>query len=479
MATSQNLAKVAYSEVSMAHRIKTDQSMTEGPIFGKMMRFTFPIVVTGLLQVLYNASDMIVVGNFSPKGGISMGAVGSCGSLINLIVNVFLGLSVGVGIAVAQQIGAGRLEKVKKTIHTAALMGLVCGIAIAIFGFFMAEPLLRLMATPESALEEAVPYMKAYFVGVPAGLVYNFLAAGLRSSGDTKRPLIFLSLSGLLNVIVNVVMVVGFGMGAVGVGIATTVAQYASMIMIIVYMMKIDGHCRLMPKEIRIDKKSMAFIIRNGLPAGLQSLVFSLSNVLIQSTINTYGDITYTGNAAAANIEGFIYVAMNAFYQAAMTFTGQNVGAGKIHRVKRIALIALASVTVVGLVLGGAATLLHEPLLSIYEPEQSADQIAVRAAGMLRMEIICLMYFLCGVMDVLGGVMRGMGRPITPMVVSVLGSCVLRIIWIYTVCPLFPGQISVLYLAYPITWTVTALGHLVCCLVTYRKMRKDFVPVIS
>lgn len=453
---------------------KKQYNMTEGPLLGKMLRYALPLMATGLLQVLYNASDMVVVGNFSSAGSSAMGAVGSCGPLINLIVNAFMGLSVGTGICVAQGIGAGKYKEVKDVVHTSLIGGLICGIFVGIFGFFMCEPLLKLMmgSGDETArtLAQAVPYMRAYFVGMPAMMVYNFLASALRSSGDTKRPLIFLSASGLLNVVMNLIFVLGFDMGAIGVGIATSIAQYASAIMILVYMCRYDGICRIDLRALKMNKNDIKAVVRNGLPAGLQSVVFSISNVLIQSTINSYGDAVIAGSAAAGNIEGFIYIAMNSLYQTAMTFTGQNVGAEKIERVKRVGFIATTVVIITGVVIGGLAFLFGNQLLSIYVNEPDPvfhDQVF--SAGVLRLEIICTTYFLCGVMEVLSGLMRGMGKPVIPMVVSIIGSCALRIVWIIVICnTIFPGQISYLYIAYPVTWIITSTAHLVCCIKTYK-----------
>ncbi len=450
--------------------------MTEGPLLGKMLKYAVPLMATGLLQVLYNASDMVVVGNFSSAGSVAMGAVGSCGPLINLLVNFFMGLSVGTGICVAQGIGAGKHKEVKDVVHTSLLGGLICGLFVGVFGFIMCEPLLKLMmgGGEETAktLAEAVPYMRAYFVGMPAMMVYNFLASALRSSGDTKRPLIFLSISGLLNVGLNLVMVLFFGMGAIGVGIATSAAQYASAIMILVYMCRYNGLCKIHLRAARMKKENVAAIVRNGLPAGIQSVVFSISNVLIQSTINSYGDAVIAGSAAAGNIEGFVYIAMNSLYQTAMTFAGQNVGAEKIERVKKVGFIAVTVVVITGLVIGGACLIFGEQLLSIYvnEPDPILhDQVF--SAGMRRLELICSLYFLCGIMDVLSGLMRGMGKPVIPMIVSILGSCVLRIVWIIVICnTIFPGEITYLYLAYPVTWTITGSAHLVCCVKTYKHL---------
>ncbi len=445
--------------------------LTEGPLLSKILKFTLPLMATGLLQTLYNASDMIVVGRFSPNGSFSMGAVGSCGALINLIINVFLGLAVGVGICVARGIGAGRIKEVKDTVHTALVSGTVCGFAVGVFGFLMAKPLLHLMGTPDDILIEAVPYMRAYFVGIPAALVYNFLAAALRSSGDTKRPLVFLASSGILNVVLNLILVIVFGMGAVGVGIATAAAQYASAIMILIYLNRYNGICKLRIKEARIHKERLLEIIKDGVPAGIQSVVFSFSNVLIQSTINSYGSIVVSGSAAASNIEGFIYVAMNSLYQTAMTFTSQHIGAEKIERTKRVIMLTVAVVAVIGILISAVFVLSGEFLLSVYVNEEDpVKEAAVIAAGMEKLMILGTTYVLCGIMDVLCGNVRGMGKSILPTAVSILGSCLLRVLWVYTVCalPFHQGNITVLYFAYPVTWLVTLLGHLVCCVKSYK-----------
>ena len=442
-----------------------------------MLKYALPLMATGLLQVFYNAADMVVVGRFSESGSFSMGAVGSCGPLINLLVNAFMGLSVGTGICVAQGIGAKKNDEVRSIVHTSLLGGLICGLFIGLFGFLLCEPLLVMMmggVNDETArtLAEAVPYMKAYFVGMPAMMVYNFLASALRSSGDTKRPLIFLSISGIVNVVMNLVMVIGFGMGAIGVGIATSVAQYVSAAMILVYMCKYDGVCKIYLNKVKLIKDDVIAVVRNGLPAGLQSVVFSISNVLIQSTINSYGDAVIAGSAAAGNIEGFIYIAMNSIYQTALTFAGQNVGAEKIERVKKVGLIAITVVVITGLVIGGVCVVFGNQLLSIYvnEPDPVLhDQVF--GAGILRLEVIGTTYFLCGVMEVLSGLMRGMGKPVIPMIVSIFGSCVLRIIWIIVICNLlFPGNITYLFVAYPVTWIITCAGHGVCCVKTYKQL---------
>ena len=443
---------------------------TDGKIAGKMIKFAMPLMATALLQSLYNAADMIVVANFAPNGSFAMGAVGACGSLFSLFVNFFLGLSVGVGICVAQNIGARRPEQVKKYVHTAAVMSLICGIAMGVLGFFTAETMLKWMGTPDTLLPEASQYMRAVFVGMPANLVYNFLASALRSSGDSKRPLIFLTVSGLANVGINFLMVMGFGMGAVGVGIATTISQYLSAILIVVFMLKTSGVCRVYPRELKIHREMVVGIMQNGLPTGLQSVVFAISNVLIQASINSFGDIAVAGSGAANNIENFIYVAMNAISIATITVVSQNVGAAKFERIKRTMVVSLITVSVVGLGIAGLVMLFHEPLLAIYAPGNDATAQAVRDSGLVKLLFVGCPYFLCGIMECVSGSLKGMGRSLISMIVSIIGSCALRILWIYTVCPFFSDNIGVLYLAYPVTWIVTTVGLAVFNVKAYHEL---------
>ena len=440
--------------------------MTEGPILGKMIRFTIPVMASGILQLLFNAADVAVVGKFA--GEAAMAAVGSCGALINLIINLFIGLAVGAGVIAAQELGARRYEEVDKLISTALTASIIGGIAVMIFGITMAEPLLRLMDTPEDVLVEAVPYMRAYFVGMPGCLVYNYLAAILRSSGDTKRPLFFLTAAGVVNVILNLIMVLGFHMGAIGVGIATAASQYVAAGLTLLYMSKTKTSLRL--AGFKVHRHKLLRMIAIGLPAGLQGCMFSLSNVIIQSAVNAYPTVTIAGNTAAGNLEGFVYTAMNSVYQAAVTFVGQNVGAGKYERIKKIAFQCSAVVLVLGVVLGTSLVLFGDKLLLIYASGE--NQALIVDAGMVRLQVIALTYFLCGLMEVGCGILRGMGKAMQPMIVSLLGSCVFRIIWVFTVCPLFPENIIALYVSYPISWILTGGTHYVFCLYFYKKLIK-------
>ena len=440
--------------------------MTEGPVLGKMILFTLPVMASGILQLLFNAADVAVVGQFA--GEAAMAAVGSCGALINLIVNLFIGLSVGAGVIAAQDLGAKRYDEVKKLVSTSLTSSIIGGFAVMIFGIVMAKPLLLLMDTPEDVLAEAVPYMRAYFCGMPGCLVYNYMAAILRSAGDTKRPLFFLSAAGVVNVILNLVMVLGFRMGAIGVGIATAASQYVAAGLTLLYMSKTKTSVGL--AGCKVHGKKLLRMITIGLPAGLQGCMFSLSNVIIQSAVNAYPTVTIAGNTAAGNLEGFVYTAMNSVYHAALTFIGQNVGAGKYERIKKIALQCAGMVLVIGVTLSALLILFGDTLLLIYASGENRDLIV--QAGMNRLYIVAGTYFLCGLMDVGCGILRGMGKAMQPMIVSLLGSCVFRIVWVFTVCPLFPGQIMALYISYPISWIVTGGVHYIFCVYFYRRLMK-------
>ena len=440
--------------------------MTEGPVLGKMIRFTLPVMASGVLQLLFNAADVAVVGKFA--GEASMAAVGSCGALINLIVNLFIGLAVGAGVIAAQELGARRYDEVTKLISTSLTASLIGGFIVMFFGIFMAEPLLILMDTPDDVLAEAVPYMRAYFCGMPGCLVYNYLAAILRSGGDTKRPLYFLSVAGVVNVVLNLITVLGFGMGAIGVGIATASSQYVAAGLTVLYMLKSKGYCRI--TGFSVSGSKLLRMVTIGLPAGLQGCMFSLSNVIIQSAVNAYPTVTIAGNTAAGNLEGFAYTAMNAVYQASLTFIGQNVGAGKYERIKKIAFQCVAMVLVIGLTIGAILVLLGDKLLLLYASGENVDLIV--QAGMNRLSVIAVSYFLCGLMEVGCGILRGMGKAVQPMIVSLLGSCVFRIVWVWTVCPLFPGEIMSLYVSYPISWIITGGIHYLFCFYFYRRLMR-------
>ena len=444
--------------------------MCNGPLLSKILLFSVPLMMSGILQLLFNAADIIVVGRFA--GSSALAAVGSTSSLINLLINVFVGLSVGVNVLVAKYYGGQREKDMSETVHTAVLTSLLSGLFLVILGGIAARPLLHLMGTPDDVLDQAVLYMRIYFLGMPVLMVYNFGAAILRAIGDTRRPLYFLFMAGVVNVALNLFFVIGLGMGVDGVGWATVISEHVSALLVLKSLMEAPGALKLNLKELRIHPKKLKRIVKIGLPAGMQGAIFSISNVLIQSSVNSFGSIAMAGNTASANIEGFVYTAMNAVYQTNLSFTSQNLGGRKYSRINRIMYICLAVVTVVGITLGITAVLAGDLLLGIY----SSDAQVLRY-GMLRLEIICGTYFLCGIMDCMVGSLRGLGYSVIPMFVSLTGACGFRVLWVFTVFAAY-RSLDVLYLSYPVSWAITAIAHMI----TFRKIRrkiprKDSMPL--
>ena len=404
---------------------KTKIDMTHGPLLGKLIIFTIPIILSGVLQLLFNAADVIVVGRFA--GEASLAAVGSTSSLINLMTNLFIGMSVGANVCAAQFYGAGQYKDVKKTVHTSTAFSLLCGVILIFIGLFLARPILEIMGSPEDVINLAALYVRIYFIAMPAIMLYNFMAAILRAAGDTTHPLVFLTVAGVVNVILNLILVIIFDLGVAGVAIATVTSNYISCAMLVLFFVKQEDSLKLEFSKIRIEKNILNRIIRIGLPAGIQGTVFSLSNVVIQSAINSFGTAVIAGSSAAASIEGFVYVSMNSVSQTCVTFVGQNFGAGDEKRVKRVIFECLGIVTVVGVIMGNMAYYFSSPLLSIY-----TDSAAAIKAGTLRLFWVCCFYFLCGIMDTLTGGLRGLGRSTVPMIVSLIGACVTRLVWIAT-----------------------------------------------
>ena len=439
--------------------------MTHGKLIPKIAAFAFPLMVTSMLQLLYNAADVIVVGRWA--GPESLAAVGSTSSLINLIVNVFLGLSIGTNVLAAKFYGAGDYKNTHETVHTSITISIIGGVALGIFGYILGGTFLSWMGSPEDVLPLATKYIRIYFLGMPFNMLYNFGAAVLRAVGDTRRPLYFLFFSGLVNVVLNLIFVIFFNMGVAGVAWATIISQLVSAALVTLCLIRTDGFVHLDVKKLRIYKDKLAGIARIGLPAGFQGACFSISNVLIQSTVNSYGSVIVAGNSAAQNLEGFVYVAMNSFHQAAITFVSTNIGAGKNSRIRKTIGASIFLVTAVGLVMCGLLIGFSSQLLGIYSTE--ADVIA---AGIVRLNVIASTYFICGIMDVLSGIMRGMGAALVPMVVSVLGACAFRIFWIYAILPQF-GTLNALYVSYPISWVLTGGVHFICCLFLLKRFPVD------
>ncbi len=435
--------------------------MCSGPLFGKILRFAVPLILSGVLQLLFNAADIIVVGRFT--GSDALAAVGSTSSLINLLVNLFIGVSVGANVMAARYYGSGSEKEMFQTVHTAILTALIGGCFMVFTGVLVARPVLELMGTPEEVLPQAVRYMRLYFIGMPAFMAYNFGAAILRAIGDTKRPLYFLSAAGVINVLFNLLFVVVFHMGVEGVAIATVISQVISAILVLRCLCKSEGIYRLELRRLHIHKDKLIAMLKIGLPAGFQGMMFNISNVLIQSSVNSFGSLVMAGNTAAGNIEGFVYIALNAIYQTSLSFTSQNMGARQYKRVNRVLVNCVLIVTVLGTVLGVGAWLLGSVLLRIY----SSDPRVI-AYGMARLALISAPYALCGIMDVLAGSLRGMGCSITPMITSLTGACLFRVIWIFTV---FRWEHSrfILYVSYPISWTLVLLLNLGCYLIIRKR----------
>ncbi len=445
-----------------------NERMLQGHLLGNILLYTIPIILTSVLQLLFNAADLVVVGRYC--GSISVAAVGATGAITNLIVNLFIGLSVGAGVTVAHGLGAQEDEVVRRTVHTALPAALVSGVVLTVIGVIFSRDFLEMMGTPGNVLELSSVYMRIYFSGITFTMVYNFCASILRAVGDTRSPLLFLAIAGVVNVVLNVIFVKYFHMNVAGVALATTISQGISAVLVVIALMRRRDACRLSLKEMRFYLPQLRKILRIGLPAGIQGSLFSISNVIVQSSVNSFGDILMSGNAASQNIEGFVYASMNAFQQTAVNFVGQNVGANQYKRVKSILWVCLGSVTAVGLALGGLVCAFGRPLLSIYITD-SAEAIDY---GLLRMLCLCLPYFLCGIMDVSTGALRGMGASTVPMIISVLGVCGIRIGWIATIfqVPQFHTPMW-LYLSYPISWAVTFACQLGAFFLVYRRRSGD------
>lgn len=443
-----------------------EMDMCSGSIIKKMLIFTIPLMCSSILQLLFNAADIVVVGRFA--GDNSLAAVGSNTSLINLLTNLFMGLSIGANVAAARFYGAKQDDELKKTVHTAMLLSIFSGIILTFIGIIGARQILIWMQTPPEVLELAVVYLRIYFLGMTGTMVYNFGSALLRAVGDTKRPLYYLLGAGCINIVLNLIFVICFQMDVAGVALATVISQAISALLVLRCMIKEKGSIHLELRELHIYPDKFAQILRVGLPAGFQGIVFALSNVVIQSSINLFGATVVAGNSAASNIEGFVYMAMNAFYQATISFTSQNFGAGKQERINRIALTGEFCVIVVGLVFGNVCVLFGHPLLGIY-----SSSPAVVEAGMHRLHIIARTYALCGMMDVMVGALRGVGYSVVPMIVSLIGACGLRLLWLATVFQIDRyHSVTTVYLSYPITWIITLSVHILCFVLIRRKQMK-------
>ncbi|MBQ3049097.1 MAG: MATE family efflux transporter [Oscillospiraceae bacterium] len=452
-----------------------NMNMTEGPLFKKIVLYSIPIIFTGVLQLLFNAADLIVVGRFSDIGALAVAAVGSTGALINLIVNMFIGLSVGAGVKTAQAIGAEDPDAVHRTIHTSIPAAFIAGILLTVIGIFGAEYFLTLMGTTENLLPLATKYMKIYFCGMTSTMIYNFGAAILRAAGDTQTPLRYLTIAGVINVALNLVFVILFKMDVDGVALATAISQTLSAVLVIRALMCRTDVCRLNLKQLHIHGRTLLGIMRIGLPAGFQGCMFALSNVILQSFVNSFNnDLLLAGHFASGNIDGFIYIAMNAFHQSALNFTGQNYGAKKFDRIGKVVFISLASVIVLGTALGLLCYAFGEQLLSLYisDPVQANIDEAIKY-GLLRMSYLTIFHAICGMMDVMSGVIRGMGLAVPPMVISLIGVCGVRIGWAYTIFQIPQYHtIENIYVSYLVSWAITFVAQFILYLFALHSAKK-------
>lgn len=432
-----------------------------------ILLYTIPIILTSWLQLLFTAADLMVVGWFC--GSLSVAAVGSTTSITNLIINLFIGLSVGAGVCTAHAIGSREDERLHRIIHTAIPTAIITGIFLTVFGVCFAGKLLIMMGTPATVLPLAARYMRLYFLGMTFNMVYNFAASILRAAGDTKSPLIILAIAGIINVGLNVLLVTRFQMNVAGVALATAVSQAFSAIYACIALMRRTDGCHLELKKMRIYTPQLKNIIRIGLPAGIQSCMFSLSNTVIQSSVNTFGEVVVSGCAAVSNVESFCFVTVNAFHQTAVNYVGQNLGARKMDRVKKSLGLCLIYVTVAGLFTGLSANIFGRQILSLYLP----DSEAAISVGLHRIAYTCTLYFIYGHMDTITGALRGMGESLITMIISILGICGVRIVWIYTIfrIPAY-HTLESLYLSWPVSWVITLIFQLTAFLILYRKYAK-------
>lgn len=448
--------------------------LTEGPILTKLLVFSVPIILSGILQLLFNAADIIVVGQFA--GDNALGAVGSTSSLIHLMINLFVGLATGTNVVAANFFGSKNKKALHTTVHTAMLLSLLSGIFMTVIGIFFAKEILKLMKAPNGVLEQATLYLQIYFGGITATMVYNFGSALLRAKGDTQRPLYILFLAGIINVILNLLFVVKFKMGVAGVGIATVISQIVSAVLIVVILCRDDGEFKLSLRELSIDRTILYKIIRIGVPAGFQGMMFSFSNVIIQTSINSFDSAKIiAGSSASSNIENFVYTSMNGFAQGTLTFVSQNFGAGKFSRIKKTAWISEGIVFIIGLILGYTAIFFSSELLPLYS--HTPDTLS---AGKERLVIICSTYFLCGIMDVIGNIIRGIGYSVLPMIVSMAGACGFRILWLMTIFQFARfHKPSMIYITYPLSWILTFIVELICFIHIFKKISRTEISSIS
>lgn len=448
---------------------KFSMDMCTGSIWKKMIIFTLPLMLSGILQLLFNAADVIVVGKFA--GDASLAAVGSTASIVNLMTNLFIGMSVGSNVLVANYFAADQKRDLHETVHTSMLLSVIGGVFLTIVGIVSAPYILSIMKTPDDVIGLSSVYLRTYFCGMTSVMIYNFGSAILRAIGDTRRPLIYLSVAGVFNVVLNLIFVIAFQMGVFGVGLATVISQSISALLILRCLIKENSDIRLEIRKMKIHSHKLARIMQIGIPAGIQGMMFSLSNMVIQSSVNSFGTTVVAANSASISVEGFAYTSMNSFHQAAVSFTGQNAGARKYDRINKILGVGICYVFLVGMIFCAIFILFGSDLIGLYSKSDIVTQTGVR-----RLTIIACSYFLCGMMDVTVGCLRGLGYSFVPTLVSLLGVCVLRVVWIMSVFQLPQYHVvETIYYSYPLSWCVTFCAHLLCFAVAKQSIRKKWL----
>jgi len=440
---------------------KNEINMTLGAMLPKIIRFAIPLIFSSILQILFHTADVIVAGRFA--GETSLAAVGACSSIINLIVTLFIGLSLGATIVVSKYYGEKDYAGMQKATHTAILMSIICGLFLTVLGNVVAKPVLHMLGVPDDVIGLATSYMKIYFLGAPFNILYNFASGIMRSYGDTKSPLRFITVAGIVNVILNLVFVIYFKMAASGVALATVISHALSAIFATKALMHINNGCHLDLKQLRIHKQQLFMIIKAGVPAGLQSILFSISNVLVSSSVNSFGTMVVAGNSAAMSIGNFVYTSMHATSQSAVTVASQNYGAKEFKRILKGWGICAICVSVVGILTSAAAVIFADTLLSIYSTNPQVIE-----CGKIRINYLVATYTLCGFMEVSVACLRGIGHAVLPMVVSIFGVCVFRVFWIYTIFAAY-RSLPCLYISYPISWVLTGVVQTVLFFMCLRK----------
>ncbi len=428
--------------------------MCNGSIMDKLISFSLPLMLSGILQLMFNAVDIIVVGRFS--GSQALAAVGSTTALINVFTNLFIGISLGANVLAARFFAAGKHEEMSQTVHTSILLALISGVTMAFVGLLFSRGALELMGTPGDVIDQSTLYMRIYFMGMPFFMLYNYGAAILRAVGDTKRPLIFLIISGLINAGLNMILVICFHMDVAGVGIATVVSQMISCVLVLRCLYCAESSYQLRFSKLKINTQYLKQIFQVGVPAGIQSTVINFSNALLQSSVNSFGSVAMAGYTAANNILGFLYASVNSVTQACMSFTSQNYGVRKFKRMDRVLIDCIVISMVIGLSLGCGAYFFGPEILRIY----TSDEQVIRS-GMEILAFTTVPYFLCGIMDLFPGALRGMGRSGVPMILSIIGTVGTRIIWIFGIFP-HHRSLEILFISYPASWILTIIMQVIC-----------------